>query len=89
MVIIFNDISIVMFFVDTFVMANLRMTIPTIKLEGASGDLEAVVALEVEATAPCKKRSTLSGLLVWSIEQEAPCSVLEIIWSYMEDAYTL
>ncbi|CAE7608913.1 TRPM8 [Symbiodinium sp. CCMP2592] len=28
---------------------------------------------------------SLEGLLVWSIEQEAPCSVLEIIWSYMED----
>ncbi|CAE6961897.1 Trpm8 [Symbiodinium natans] len=28
---------------------------------------------------------SLEGLLVWSIEQEAPSSVLEIIWSYMED----
>ncbi|CAJ1364707.1 unnamed protein product, partial [Effrenium voratum] len=28
---------------------------------------------------------SLEGLLLFSIEQEAPSSVLEIIWSYMED----
>lgn len=28
---------------------------------------------------------SLEGLLLWSIEQEAPSSLLEIIWSYMED----
>lgn len=28
---------------------------------------------------------SLEGLLLWSIEQEAPASVLEIIWTYMED----
>ncbi|CAE7215869.1 Trpm2 [Symbiodinium pilosum] len=28
---------------------------------------------------------SLEGLLLWSIEKEAPSSVLETIWSYMED----
>ena len=72
---------VVMFIAPTIVMGNIRMTFPTRELAG--GEVAAFAALEVEAA----KEHPVIGLLVWSVEQEAPCSVLEIIWSYMEDAY--